>query len=296
MELRHLRYFIAVAEELHFARAAERLQITPPSLTQQIQNLEAELGVRLLNRSKRTVQLSDAGARFLDEARKTIRQAENAELVARQAGRGELGRIEVAYMTTASCSGVVSRVLADYASQHPRVDIRLRKLETPEQLEELAEGRLDVGFLRPPERYPLGLTGRVIWRQPLIIALPESHRLANRKMLQCRELADELFIIPSVESELAFKGYVSAVAEAGGFAPRVTRRARDYLSIVTLVSAGFGITAVPWSFSRIDMPGIRYIEIDVDSEAQIAFAHHRQESSPAVLSLIKAVKKVKLQD
>ena len=296
MELRHLRYFIAVAEELHFARAAERLQITPPSLTQQIQNLEAELGVRLLNRSQRSVQLSDAGHRFLEEARKTVRQAENAELVARQAGRGEVGRIEIAYMTTASCSGVVSRVLSDYASQHPMVDIRLRKLETPEQLAKLTEGRLDIGFLRPPERYPLGLTGRIIWRQPLIIALPEGHPLADRQKLQCGELANELFIIPSVESELVFKGYVSAVAEAGGFRPQVTRRARDYLSIVTLVSAGFGIAAAPWSFSRIHMPGVRYVEIDLDSEAHIAFAYRRQENSPAVLSLINAVKKTRLQD
>src|SRR5262249_20151043 len=107
MELRHLRYFVAVAEELHFARAAERLNITPPSLTQQIQALEAEIGARLLNRTKRSVELTDAGRRFLDESRKTIRQAEHTELVGRQAGRGDLGRIEIGYMTSSACCGIV---------------------------------------------------------------------------------------------------------------------------------------------------------------------------------------------
>src|SRR3546814_6010851 len=122
MDLRHLRYFVAVAEELHFARAAERLGITPPSLTQQIQSLEAELGVRLLNRTKRSVELTDAGQRFIEEARKTIRQAEQTELVGRQAGRGELGRIEIGYMTSSTCAGIVARCLLELDRKSTRLN------------------------------------------------------------------------------------------------------------------------------------------------------------------------------
>jgi DNA-binding transcriptional LysR family regulator len=295
MELRHLRYFVAVAEELHFARAAERLDISPPSLTQQIQNLEAELGARLLNRTKRSVSLTDGGARFLEEARKAVRQAENAELIGKQAGRGEIGRIEIAYMTTASCAGVVSRVLADYNKSHPGVDIRLIKLETPEQLASLAEGRIDIGFLRPPDRYPTGLAGIEIWHQPVMIALPENHPLAHRSQLECADLANDEFILPSVEAELAYDGYVNSVAEQGGFTPRVSRRARDYLSIVTLVAAGFGVAAVPASFSRIQMPGVRYLAINLKRRARIAIGYRRQERAPAIKSFIERIRKLKLQ-
>lgn len=290
MELRHLRYFIAVAEELHFARAAERLRITPPSLTQQIQALEADLRVRLFNRTKRSVELTDAGRRFLEEARKTIRQAEHTELVGRQAGRGDLGRIEIGYMTSSACSGIVSRYLADFHEKHPLVDLHLHKLETPQQLGLLSERRIDVGFVRPPDRYPLGLTGIPVFRQPVIIVLPEGHRLAGTGLLDCADLADEPFVVPTVEAELAFSGYVSAIAEQGGFEPRIAGRATDYLTIVTLVSAGFGLAAVPASFTRVQIPGVCYRDVNLRTEARIALSFRRDERAPAVKSFIASVR------
>ncbi len=292
MELRHLRYFIAVAEELHFSRAAERLNITPPSLTQQIQALEAELGVRLLNRTKRSVELTDAGRRFLDESRKTIRQAEHTELVGRQAGRGELGRIEIGYMTSSTCSGIVPRCLAEYHRQNPLVDLRLYKLETPQQLTALAERRLDVGFVRPPDRYPLGLTGIPVFRQPVMLALPEGHALARVKKLECADLANQPFIAPTVEAELAYAGYVTAIAEQGGFAPLIAARATDYLTIVTMVSAGIGLAAVPASFSNISIPGVRYRQVNLKQEARIALSYRRDERAPAVKRFIASAKAI----
>lgn len=290
MELRHLRYFIAVAEELHFARAAERLHITPPSLTQQIQALEAELCVKLFHRTKRSVELTDAGRRFLEESRKTIRQAEHTELVGRQAGRGDLGRIEIGYMTSSSCSGIVSRHLADFHGRHPLIELHLHKLETPQQLGLLAERRIDVGFLRPPDRYPLGLTGIAVFQQPVVIALPEGHRLARAGTLNCADLADEPFVVPSVETELAFPGYVSALAEQGGFEPRIAGRATDYLTIVTMVSAGIGLAAVPASFARVRIPGVCYREAGLRQEARIALSFRRDERAPAVRNFIAGVK------
>jgi len=152
MELRHLRYFVAVAGELHFTRAAERLHISPPSLTQQIQNLEQELGARLFVRTKREVKLTDAGRRFLDEARATLQQAERAELVARRAGRGEVGRVEIGFVSSAACAGLLTIALPSYRQRFPLVDLAIRKLETPRQIEQLTEGRLDVGFLRAGSR------------------------------------------------------------------------------------------------------------------------------------------------
>jgi DNA-binding transcriptional LysR family regulator len=140
MELRHLRYFEAAAEELHFSRAAERLNISAPTLTQQIQALEQDLGVMLFRRTKRSVALTEAGRRFLDEARATLRQAEQATLMARQTARGEIGRIEIGYVTSASCLGLISTVLAEFRRANPYVDLQLHRMETVRQLNELIQG------------------------------------------------------------------------------------------------------------------------------------------------------------
>ena len=204
MELRHLRYFIAVAEELHFSRAAERLHISPPSLTQQIQNLEQELGARLFLRTKRDVRLTDAGARFLEEARLTLRQAERAELVARRAGRGEVGKVEIGFVASAACLGLLTTALPSYRAMFPLVELSIRKMESPRQLEHLSEGRLDVGFLRPPARYPTGVTAVIIARQPMVIALPTGHKLARGKAIAAATLAEETFVAAMFETDVGF--------------------------------------------------------------------------------------------
>src|SRR5438270_3418464 len=154
MELRHLRYFMAVAEELHFSRAAERLHISPPSLTQQIQSLEQELGARLFLRTKREVKLTDAGARFLEEARTTLRHAQRAQVVARRAARGEMGRVEIGFVSSAACAGLLTASVPAYRDAYPLVELSMRKMETAKQIEQLTGSRLDIGFLRPPTRYP----------------------------------------------------------------------------------------------------------------------------------------------
>lgn len=172
MELRHLRYFVAVAEELHFTRAAERLHISTPALTKQIQQLEHGLGALLFIRTRRTVSLTDAGARFFEEARRTLQQAEHAESVAKLAGRGELGRIKIGYVSSAACTGALATAVTAYRESHPRVSLSVVKMQSPEQLVQLSEGRIDVGFLRPPARYPDGISGLIVVRQPVVIALP----------------------------------------------------------------------------------------------------------------------------
>lgn len=292
MELRHIRYFAAVAEELHFAQAAERLHITPPSLTQQIQALEAELGVRLLDRTRRRVKLTDAGKRFLEEAQKTLRQAELAEQVGKQAGRGELGRIEIGYMTSSAISGAVVRILRDYHGKYPGIDPRLYRIDTPHQFEYLIEGRLDVGFIRPPERYPVGLSGLNLGKYSIVLAVPEDHRLARQQVVKCDTLAQEKFILPNVETEIGYGSYIQVIADRGGFSPQIAQRNTDYVSAIALVGAGVGLAAVPSVFRRFAIAGVRYCEIDLDFEAQLAFVFRRGEKSPAVINFIDNTRKL----
>lgn len=291
MELRHLRYFEAAAEELHFSRAAERLDISAPTLTQQIQGLERELGVLLFRRTRRSVALTEAGRRFLEEVRATLRQAEQAALVARQTARGELGRLEIGYVTSASCLGLVPSVIAEFRHANPYVELNLHRLETVLQLKALAQGQIDVGFLRPPLRYPSGLVGTLIWRQPFVVAAPTDHKLAREKQIRISSLAGEPLIASSVELELGFGGQIQEMAAEGRFAPKIVGRAPDILTILTLVAAGVGIAFVPESFRRVSIPGVVYRDLMGPSKsAMLAVARRRDEHAPAVKAFIRLVR------
>lgn len=291
MELRHLRYFLAVAEERHFTRAAESLGISTPTLTQQVQALETELGVMLLRRTNRSVALTEAGSRFLDEARATLQQSEHATLVARQAGRGELGRIEIGYVTSASLAGVIPNLLAAFRRSNPLVDVQLHRMETVRQLTALTERQIDIGFLRPPKRYPLGIVGNVVWRQPFVLAMPSGHPLARREFINMALLADEPFIASSIELELGFGGQIQEIAAEGGFAPKVIGRAPDLLTIVTLVASGLGIAFVPEAFRTMQIHGVTYRPLaDPQRHALLAVAHRRDDVAPAVKAFVRGLR------
>jgi DNA-binding transcriptional LysR family regulator len=292
VELRHLRYFVVAAEELHFARAAERLGISPPSLSQQIQALEGDLGVRLFARTKRSVALTEAGRRFLNEARATLRQAEQAAEVAKQAARGEIGRIEVGYVTSASCLGLIPTVVAAFREENPWVELQLHRMETVRQLSALAQGHIDVGFLRPPLRYPSGLSGSLVWKQPFVVALPERHPFASEKSIRIGALAQEALIASSVELELGFGGLIHEIAADGKFTPRIVSRAPDILTILTLVAAGAGIAFVPEAFRRVAVPGVAYRDLaGPPRNALLAVAHRKDNHPPALKAFVRLVKR-----
>ena len=296
MELRHLRYFVAVAEELHFSHAAKRLHISPPSLTQQIQNLEQELRVRLFVRTKRDVKLTDAGARFLDEARVTLRQAERAELVARRAGRGEVGRVEIGFVTSVACTGLLTVAVPPYREAYPLVELSIRKVESARQLVHLTEGRLDVGFLRPPTRYPTGTSGLIIARQSVVIALPKDHKLAAAEAITPASLAEESFVAPTFETDLGLYRLTVALGQQGKFHPRIAERAADVFTVVTLVGAGFGIAIVPQSIACIQIPGVIYRSLTWRGQRdELAVAFRRDEKTPAVKCFIQHLRKWSLQ-
>jgi DNA-binding transcriptional LysR family regulator len=293
MELRHLRYFQAVAEELHFTRAAERLGISTPTLTQQVQSLERDLGVALFRRTSRAVALTQAGTRFLEEARATLRQAEHATLVARQAGRGEIGRIEIGYVTSASCLGLIPNAIAAFRKSHPLVTLQLHRMETIRQLSALDECRIDLGFLRPPNRYPTGIVGSVVWRQPFILAVPKDHPLASEKVIRIGALARESFIASSVELEVGFGGQIQEIAAEGRFVPKVVGRAPDILTILTLVASGFGVGFVPESFREVRIPGVAYRPLAGPPRyAFLAAARRRDDAAPAIKAFITTLRAV----
>ena len=291
MEIRQLRYFVAVAEELHFTRASARLKFSPPSLTEQIQRLEAELGVRLLHRTKRAVSLTDAGANFLKEARSTLLHAERAAVVARRSGRGEIGRVEIGYVSSASCTGILTKAVAEYRASHPLVQLVIRKMETARQLEQIAEEKLDLGFLRPPDHYPAGIKSVVLARQPLILAIPEGHRLTSRKIVATKELVGESFIAPSFEMEHGIFRHTEELGRQAGFVPKIVERAPDFITIVTMVAAGFGIAIVPKSCDRIQIPGIAYRNLTPQARpAELSAAFRQEERSPAIMAFIEHLK------
>src|SRR3569833_2100505 len=217
MELRHLRYFVAGAEELHFGRAAARLNISAPTLSHQILALENMLGAKLfLRRTKSVVTLTATGKRFLIEAYATLKQAANAETVGRRAARGDVGSIAVGYIFSAGLSGFISKNLVAFRDSHPDVELQLRRIVTFAQFRALTDDTLDIGFTAAPQSYPAGLTGFVVDRQPYYVAIPERNPLAKRKHITPEMIADEPFVAVSLEMEVGFGGgNISAITPPG---------------------------------------------------------------------------------
>ena len=223
MELRHLRYFVAVAAELHFGRAAQKLHISQPPLSMQIRALETELGVKLLNRTRRQVSLTLAGSAFLQDARQIIERSEQAVLSARRAERGEIGELAVGFISVADYN-LLPLILREFRRQYPQVALSLKELTTDAQIDDLINNRIDVGFLLPPVMEPT-IESVPVLHEPLIVALPEGHRLARRQQLHLRQFAlAELQQTPAVAHPDARHLEKAAVREAGAAGAARDRR------------------------------------------------------------------------
>ena len=292
MELRHLKYFVAVAEELHFARAATRLNISAPTLSHQIGALETMLSAKLLTRkTKSAVSLTNSGKRFLVEAQETLKQAAQAELVGRRAARGEAGSISVGFILSAGFSGLISSTLVKFRKTHPDVSFQMCRMLTFPQFKALIDGSLDVGFSQAPQRFPSGLTGFIISRQPLWAVLPDGHHLAARKQVTPAMLADEGFVAMSLELETGFWGNIAAVTPPG-LSPRVVERAPDAFTVMTLVAAGACISVLSESFTRVAMPGLIFRKIvGITRTADLSVVHRKNESAPVVMAYVEFLRK-----
>ena len=294
IELRLYRYFVALCQELNFSRAAVRLKISPPTLTHQIQKLEKELGVSLLNRkTKMEVRLTQAGTRFLESARNVLLQADEAELAAHQAARGEIGLIEIGYMITATYSGLIQRCIGSFQKSNPAIDITLQQLSTVKQIGAILSNELDVGFARMPKQFPSGLSGFPINRQPIVLALPSTHPLARKgDAIAPKALANEAFVSTSIQFDLAFKRHAEAIASLGGFKPKICKRAEDLTTVLTYVSAGYGIAAVSEEMTHCHVPNVVFRKIAGSTipDVVLAFMHRTNESAPACKALIEAMR------
>ena len=259
MELRHLRYFVAVAEELHFGHAAKRLNISQPPLSAQIAALEDELGVRLLDRSKRHVLLTEAGRRFLAEARIALAQAVHAAEVAQRAQRGDLGELRIGLYASAPLTLGVSGALAAFRAELPGVTLLLRELNSSAQLEQLQGRALDLGFIRQHDRpsLPSGFAALEVVREPLVALLPATHRLAAEDTpLPLASLRDEPFVFFSLSVPSTLHNQVVALCAQAGFVPRVAQAATTNAMIIGLVAAGFGVSILPAVSCHVRSPRV----------------------------------------
>jgi DNA-binding transcriptional LysR family regulator len=291
IELRHLRYFVAVAERLHFSRAAEDLEISTPTLSHQIQALEKMLGAQLLSRKKKSaVALTHTGKRFLEEARATLKQAENAELVGKRAARGDIGSIAIGYILSASSTGLLPELIASFQKDNPGVTLHISRMDTFPQMKALINGVLDVGLVRSPQRYPAELTGFVVHRHPYFVAIPKGHHLAKRKQITPAMLAAEPFVAGSLELEVGFWGNLGAISKPDQ-QPRIVARTADIFSLLTLVAAGLGLGIISGPMQNVAMPGVVYRKITgALQDADIAVAYRKSESAPAVKSFIQRLR------
>ncbi|MEA2280298.1 MAG: hypothetical protein QOK21_905 [Solirubrobacteraceae bacterium] len=284
MELRHLRYFVAVAEELHFRRAAERLHMSQPPLSQQIRALEDELGVTLLERTQRRVALTAAGAAYYERAREILDAVEDASRLVKRVNRGEVGRLAVGFVGSAMYS-LVPEALGAFAARYGDVDLHLRELTTAAQLRQLESGQIDVGFIRPASERP-GLAFETVEREPVVVALPERHPLAQGRALALEQLAGETLVLLGREDS---PGVRDSLAGATELVRGDVQEVREMQTVIALVRAGVGISLVPGSVRALAREGVVYRELPADGPTvELAMAWRAGDRSP-VLAAFKQV-------
>ncbi|MGH9837458.1 MAG: LysR family transcriptional regulator [Blastocatellia bacterium] len=298
MELRHLRYFTAVAEELHFGRAAARLHMAQPPLSQHILNLEKEIGVKLFERTKRKVELTAAGRALLDEARLILTHAERAVRTAQRAARGKIGRLAVGFVMSATCS-VLPEILQVFRARFPAVELVLQETTTGEGIAALQEGRMHLCFLRLPVNSggPGGtdkeLKTETVLRERIILALPGNHRLAGQTKVSLRALSGEPFVIFPRNQGSGFYDQIVSLCHGAGFNPRVVQEATQMQTILSLVAAGIGIALIPATVQSLRGEGVIYKPLREQTPATgIAIVWRKDDSATVLENFLTIVREV----
>ncbi len=287
MELRHLRYFVAVAEELHFGRAARRLHIQQPPLSRQIQALEAELGFKLFERSRRRVDLTPAGSALLGRVQQVFDALDAAVHDAESASRGESGRLIIGFPSSLAYSGL-TELLRAFRTRFPAVELALRELSPGEQIEALKAGALDVGFVRSTLDDP-ALSAELVRREALMVVLPDDHPLTARRVIPLDALKHEPFVIFPRSRGPAFFDQLMGLCHAAGFAPRIAQEAPQ-LDIISMVAAGFGVALMPSSMRHFRRPGLAFRPILGTPEVELSIAWRHQNLSPALHKFLDVVR------
>jgi DNA-binding transcriptional LysR family regulator len=284
MELRHLRYFVVVAEERHFTRAAERLGIGQPPLSLQIQRLEREIGAQLFRRLSRGVELTDAGVLLLDNARQILALVERTSTDVQRLSRSEIGHLRVGFAGATYFQPLVPAIIREYRSRHPDVLLSPEQSNTPSLVDGLLEGRVDAAFIRPPIVSADELEVELLVREDMVVALPHTHPLAQSgAAVSLSALAAETFILFPRTIGAGLYDAVTSACQRAGFNPRLGQEAPQITSIVPMVGAGFGVSIVPRSTSQIQMDEVVYLPIAGDAPtAPISLAWRRHDPSPVV--------------
>ena len=251
MEVRHLRYFVAVASELHFARAADHLNIAAPTLSTQIKWLEAHLGVTLFIRStKKKVELTYAGRQFQKRALALIESFDQAERFAREAARGEVGDVRLGYVVATATAGYIKKIVERSRVESPNVLVRIQRMETLPQINAISSGNIDIGLMRRMDSYPPGIMDFELPPQRFCLAVHRDHPLAKLQRITPAILAKQQFVAYELDAEVGFLRNLTAVLPPGTI-PQVVQRAPDAISLLTLISANVGISIIPETLKRV---------------------------------------------
>jgi len=288
MKLHQLRYFVTVAEELHFGRAASRLRMAQPPLSRQIRELEEELSTQLFNRARRRVELTDAGRTLLEEARVALAQVDRAAEAARRAGQGEIGQLFLGVVPTVDTQ-VFTRILRAFAARYPKVQIVIRSLSTATQIQGLRTGSLQAGFLRLPVRDD-ALTIRLVSREPLLAALPASHPLARSGRLSIPIPADEPHVIFPRQVAPGYYDMIVSLYRQAGLHLRIAQEAEHVQTILGLVAGGFGVSVLPGTVRNLRPRGVVFRELAGRlPRAETAVAYRKDDPSEVLRALIAVV-------
>ncbi|HEY5808356.1 MAG TPA: LysR family transcriptional regulator [Povalibacter sp.] len=295
MELRHLRYFVAVAEEGHITRAAERLGMQQPPLSQQIRALERELDVQLFRRKPRGVELTDAGIAFLERARAILEDVERAFATTRRTARGEQGRVVVGFTSSAPFHPFVPRVIRAFREMSPLVSLVLEESGSSELVQGLLNEQIDAAFIRSPVADVVGLVVRPLLEEEMLVALPAGHALADPAdtPLPLAALATTTFILYKRPGAPGLYDTIITACRGAGFSPRIGQEAPRIISTLNLVAAGLGVSIVPASLRRLKMDGVIYRRLSGSAElkAPLILACRPGENSAAVQRFIDLVQR-----
>lgn len=284
MDLRRLTCFLAVADELNFSRAAQRLHMSQPPLSQQIRLLEQEMGAQLFERSRRAVTLTPAGLLLQEKARQIVELHQQAGELCRMAAHGLAGRLRIAFTASVPLFDEFSAMLRDFRTRYPEVELDLQHMTTGEQIAALTAGQIDIGFMRPSPafRIPVPIREQTLWRDELMLALP-ARQAAGSLPVALSGLADQPFVLHPTVLGGGLHEHILALCSEAGFVPRIAQPARETSTMLALVAAGLGLSIVPSVYERICPPGVVLQPLaDAARHSRIAMVSMQQAPSPCV--------------
>ena len=293
MELRHLKYFVVVAEERHFTRAAERLGMAQPPLSQQIRKLEHEIGALLFRRLTRGVELTDAGRVLYEDARRIVDQVEQAKTRAQSAARGQTGHIRVGFASSVVFHPVIAEIVRAYRETHPDVRLSPSESNVAALIDDLLAERIDLAVIRQTAQESERVKIEALFDEDMVVALPPQHRLGGEAGISLQSLAQEtLIMFPRTIAPVLYDEVMSACQRAG-FSPQLGQESTQVASAVSMVAAGFGVSIVPQSIRQVAATGVTYHAIDGPGpKAQIVIAYRSTEFSKVVRDFLEVARRL----